>query len=267
VVAVGAAVQGAVLGGTVEEVLLLDVTPLSLGVETGGGVFTALIERNTTIPTRKRQIFTTSVDNQNFVPIHVLQGERQMAADNTTLAKFELTGIPPAPRGVPQIQVTFDIDANGIVSVSALDLGTRREQIVEVRAGSGLSAADIDRIIEDADLQRAGDEARKELAEARVAAESLIYTSERAVEEYGGVIAAEEVELIRADIASLREVLEGDDLNLILEHRTQLETSAFRIAEAMYSSVDTAVDDGYGASAPPPDDDPTSDGGSGADQA
>jgi molecular chaperone DnaK len=239
VVAIGAATQAAVLAGQVEEVLLLDVTPLSLGVETGGGVFTPLIKRNTTIPTRKRQIFTTSLDNQNFVPIHVLQGERQMAVDNATLAKFELTGIPPAPRGVPQIEVSFDIDSNGIVSVAAKDLGTGKQQMVRVTAGSGLKQDDIDRIIEEAEEQQAYDDERKRLAEARVQAETMIYTSERAVEEYGDVVSQEELEVIQADIAALKEVLEGDDISLISEFRTQLEASAFRIAEAMYSNVDT----------------------------
>ena len=242
VVAIGAAIQGAVLLGQVDEVLLLDVTPLSLGVETGGGVFTKLIERNTTVPTRKRMVFTTSVDNQNFVPIHVLQGERQMAADNTTLAKFDLTGIPPAPRGIPQIQVTFDIDANGIVSVSARDLGTNKEQTVRVTAHSGLSEADIKSIVDSAEQQRLVDEARKTLAEARLEAESLVYTSERAVEEYGGVVAAEELALIRADIAALKEAIAGTDAARIREGKTQLESSAFRIAEAMYSNVNVSPD-------------------------
>jgi len=239
VVACGAAIQGAVLTGETEEVLLLDVTPLSLGVETGGGVFTRLIERNTTVPTRKREVFTTSVDNQSFVPIHVLQGEREMAADNTTLARFELTGIPPAPRGVPQIEVAFDIDANGIVSVSARDLGTNKKQVVRVTAASGLSRGDIERIIAEAEEQRAGDELRKELAEAKVAAESLVYTTRRAVEEYGDVLAASELEVIKADLAAMEQALAGDDVQLIRELRSQLESSAFRIAEAMYSNLPT----------------------------
>jgi len=243
VVAIGAATQAAVLSGEVEEVLLLDVTPLSLGVETGGGVFTPLIKRNTTIPTRKRQIFTTSIDGQNFVPVHVLQGERQMAVDNTTLAKFELTGIPPAPRGVPQIEVSFEIDSNGIVSVAAKDLGTGKQQTVRVTAGSGLTEDDIDRIVNEAEEQRVLDDERKQLAEAKVAAETLIYTSERAVEEYGEVVSGEDLEIIRADIAALKEVCEGDDINLINEFKTQLETSAFRIAETMYANADVPEGD------------------------
>jgi molecular chaperone DnaK len=241
VVAVGAAVQGAVLSGQVDEVLLLDVTPLSLGVETGGGVFTRLIERNTTVPTQKRQVFTTSVDNQNFVPIHVLQGERQMAADNTTLARFELSGIPPAPRGVPQIQVTFDIDSNGIVSVSARDLGTGREQVVRVTAAGGLKDADIERIIAEAEMQRKNDESRKELAEARVQAESMIYTSQKAVDEYGSAVSKQDLEVIRADIAELQMRIQGTDIDQINDARVRLEESAYRIAEAMYAGVGPAA--------------------------
>jgi molecular chaperone DnaK len=217
-------------------------------------VFTRLIERNTTVPTRKRQVFTTSVDNQNFVPIHVLQGERPMAADNTTLAKFELSGIPPAPRGVPQIQVTFDIDANGIVSVSARDLGTNKEQTVRVTAHSGLSERDIQQIIAEAEEQRLKDEGRKELAEARLEAESLLYTSERAAEEYGGVVSRDDLALILSDIAALREAMKGDDPNQIRELKTQLESSAFRIAEAMYTNVQPA-DDAMVMDGKPPDDD------------
>ncbi|MBW2465616.1 MAG: molecular chaperone DnaK, partial [Deltaproteobacteria bacterium] len=194
VVAMGAALQGAALTGEVEEMLLLDVTPLSLGVETGGGVFFKLIERNTTIPTRMSEIFTTSIDNQPFVPVHVLQGEREMSADNKSLAKFELAPIPPAPRGVPQIEVAFDIDANGIVDVSAKDLGTGREQSVRIVASSGLSQGQIDTIVEEADQYRRSDEMRKELAEIRNSAEALLYTSEKAVEECVDLVAADIIE-------------------------------------------------------------------------
>ncbi|MBN2801915.1 MAG: molecular chaperone DnaK [Deltaproteobacteria bacterium] len=239
VVAVGAAIQGAVLSGDVDEVLLLDVTPLSLGVETGGGVFTKLIERNTTVPTQRRQVFTTSVDNQNFVPIHVLQGERQMAVDNTTLSRFELAGIPPAPRGVPQVQVTFDIDSNGIVSVSAKDLGTGKEQSVRVTAAGGLKDEDISRIVEDAERQRMEDSLRKELAEIRVQAESIIYTSQKAVEEYGSAVGHEDLDIIKADIEDLKEIIKSTDVEQITDAKKRLEESAYRIAEAMYAGVST----------------------------
>jgi molecular chaperone DnaK len=183
VVAQGAAIQGAALTGEVDEVLLLDVTPLSLGVETGGGVFFPLIPRNTTVPTRASEVFTTSIDNQPFVPVHVLQGEREMAADNKSLARFELAPIPPSPRGVPEIEVAFDIDANGILKVTAKDLRTGRDQSIRVTASSGLSEDQINQIITDADKFRASDVVRKQLAELKNSAEALLYTSERAVVE------------------------------------------------------------------------------------
>ena len=237
VVAVGAAIQGAALAGQVEEVLLLDVTPLSLGVETGGGVFYRLIERNTTIPTRASEIFTTSVDNQPFVPIHVLQGERDMAADNKTLAKFELAPIPPAPRGVPQIDVSFDIDANGLVNVSAKDLGSGREQSVRVVASSGLSHDQIEQIIAEAAAHRAADQERKELAELKNSAETLLYTSERAVDEFAELVPSEVLEAVRHDIGELRGLIDGaGDAIAIREALQQLELSAYQIAESMYGS-------------------------------
>jgi molecular chaperone DnaK len=245
VVAVGAAIQGASLSGQVDEVLLLDVTPLSLGVETGGGVFTALIPRNTTVPTRKSEIFTTSIDNQPFVPVHVLQGERQMSVDNKSLAQFELSPIPPAPRGVPQIEVAFDIDANGIVHVSAKDLGTGREQSVQVVASSGLNEEQIQQIIADAEQYQESDEKRKELAELKNSAESLLYTSERAVEECADLVDAAVLEEVRNDVASLRSLVDGEgDAAAIREALQQLEVSAYRIAEAMYGDFAQDGDDG-----------------------
>ena len=234
VVAMGAALQGAALAGEVEEVLLLDVTPLSLGVETGGGVFHTLIPRNTTIPTRAKEVFTTSLDNQTFVPIHVLQGERDMAADNKSLAKFELSPIPPAPRGVPEIEVTFDIDADGIVNVSAKDLGTRREQSIVVVASSGLTQSDIDRIIVEAEQYQASDEKRKELAELRNTAEALLYTSGRAVEECKDLVPEEVIAQVQADIGALNEAIAEGDAISIRDGLEQLELSAYKIAESMY---------------------------------
>ncbi len=236
VVAVGAAIQGAALSGQVDEVLLLDVTPLSLGVETGGGIFYPVIPRNTTIPTRMTEIFTTSVDNQSFVPVHVLQGERQMSSDNTSLAQFELSPIPPAPRGVPQIEVAFDIDANGIVHVTAKDLGTGREQQVRVVVSGGLTEEDIKRIVTEAEEHKETDTLRKDLAELHNNANALLYTSERAVQEYAELVEASLIEKVQVDINTLKEKLSGNDANSIREALQELEMSAFSIAEAMYNS-------------------------------
>ncbi|MGD8859288.1 MAG: molecular chaperone DnaK [Myxococcales bacterium] len=252
VVAVGAALQAAALAGEVEEVLLLDVTPLSLGVETGGGVFHTLIPRNTTIPSHKSEVFTTSVDNQPFVPIHVLQGEREMSADNKSLARFELTGIPPAPRGVPQIQVNFDIDAEGILHVTARDLGTGTEQQVSVVPSSGLTEDEIDAIVEQAEQYRASDEKRRELAELKNNAEALLYTSERACEECADLVDAGIIEQVREDIAYLKELIEGSgDAISIRDALQQLETSAYSIAEAMYGTEGEAeAEEGAGEGEP-----------------
>ena len=235
VVAAGAALQGAALLNETVEVLLLDVTPLSLGVETGGGVFTPMIGRNTTIPTERSEVFTTSVDNQNFVPIHVLQGERAMAADNTSLARFELAGIPPAPRGVPKIQVTFRIDANGILAVEAKDLGSGKVMVVHVQPTSGLSKDDVERLVGEAERHQAGDGDRRELAEIRNQAETLLYTTEAALEGYQDLVAADVLENTKTHCAILRERLEnGGRLNEVREAYQALETLTFQIAEALY---------------------------------
>jgi molecular chaperone DnaK len=236
VVAVGATIQGAALTGEVDDVLLLDVTPLSIGVETGGGVMTVLIPRNTTIPTEASEIFTTSVDNQNFVPIHVLQGERRMAADNRSLAEFELTGIPPAPRGVPKIQVTFYIDANGILHVEATDLGTGMTTEVSITPHSGLNPDEIDRIIVEAEQYAEDDLVRTELAELRNQAETLVYTTQQALEGYADLIQPELLESVHADCVALRELLDSrtDDFGELRAAYSKLEGAAFRIAESMY---------------------------------
>jgi len=241
VVASGAAIQGAALTGELEEVLLLDVTPLSLGVETGGGVFHALIPRNTTIPTKKSEVFTTSMDNQPFVPIHVLQGEREMAADNRTLAKFELAPIPPAPRGVPEIEVIFEIDANGIMNVSALDQRSGKQQRVRVVASSGLSQEQVDQLVADAAKFKDTDKQRKELAELTNTANALLYTTERAVIECVEMVPAAVIDEVKTDIGSLKVLLEaGTDPAAIKEALQRLEVSAYKIAESMYGPSDAA---------------------------
>jgi molecular chaperone DnaK len=235
VVAVGAALQGAALSGEVDEVLLLDVTPLSLGVETGGGVMTPLIQRNTTIPTEQSEIFTTSLDNQSFVPVHVLQGERPMAVDCRSLGRFELTGIPPAPRGLPKIQVTFRIDENGLVTVEAKDLGTGKRQEIKITPTSGLSKEQIDRLVMESEQFKHGDVTRRELAELRNQSETLLYTTEQALEGYSDLIDAALLEEVKRSSAALRVLLdEGADLEAMRAGYSRLEAATFQVAESMY---------------------------------
>ena len=246
VVAVGAAVQGGVLTGEVQEVLLLDVTPLSLGVETAGGVMTKLILRNSAIPTRATEIFSTAVDNQDFVNVHVLQGEREMSEDNKSLAYFQLVGIPPAPRGVPRIEVSFDLDANGILTVAAKDLGTGKEQSVNVVPTSGLSEDEIDRIVGEAEESAEADKQRSELAAARNKAESLLYTSQRALDEFGEVLGPAERSNLEEDLEECRRVVESGTLDEVLEALEGLEMSAQRIGEIIYARAEEAGDSGEG---------------------
>ncbi|MFP4430256.1 MAG: molecular chaperone DnaK [Spirochaetaceae bacterium] len=237
VVAVGAAIQGGILGGDVKDVLLLDVTPLSLGIETLGGVFTKLIDRNTTIPTRKSQIFSTAADNQTAVSIHVLQGEREMAAQNRTLGRFDLVGIPPAPRGVPQIEVSFDIDANGIVHVSAKDLGTGKEQKIRIESSSGLSEQEIDKMVREAESHAEEDKKARDLAEARNEADSMIYSTEKSLGEFGDKISDADKERINSAIADLRSALEGEDAEQIKAKSEELKQASYKLAEEVYKQA------------------------------
>ncbi len=243
VVAIGAAIQGAVLSGDVKDVVLLDVTPLSLGIETLGGVMTKIIERNTTIPVRKTQIFTTAQDNQPSVTIHVLQGEREMAADNRTLAKFDLVGIPPAPRGVPQIEVTFDIDADGILHVSAKDLGTGKEQKIKITASSGLTDEEIERMVKEAKEHEEEDKRKRELVEARNNADNLIYAVEKSLKEIKD-LPEEEKEKINKAISELKEAMVQDDVALIRSKTEELQKASYAMSEHIYKQAQTEAQSG-----------------------
>ena len=235
-VAVGAAIQAGVLAGEVKDVLLLDVTPLSLGIETLGGVFTRLIDRNTTIPTRKSQVFSTAEDGQTAVTIRVFQGEREMAADNKLLGQFDLVGIPPAPRGMPQIEVTFDIDANGIVNVSAKDKATNKEQAIRIQASGGLSDADIEKMVKDAEANAEADKKKKELVEAKNQAESLVHATEKTLKEHGDKVSAAEKSKIEDELKALKTAIEAEDLSVIKEKTESLMQASLKLGEAMYKS-------------------------------
>jgi molecular chaperone DnaK len=249
-VAVGAAIQGGILGGDVKDVLLLDVTPLSLGIETLGGVMTKLITRNTTIPTRKSQIFSTAADGQTAVSIQVLQGEREMASQNRVLGRFDLVGIPPAPRGVPQIEVTFDIDANGIVHVSAKDLGTGKEQKIRIESSSGLSDSDIDRMVKEAELHAEEDKKEREKAEVRNEADSMIYATEKNIKDLGDKVSAADKSKTEEAIADLRKALEGGDIQSIKNKTEALKQASYKIAEEIYKQQGAAGQGGAQGAGP-----------------
>jgi molecular chaperone DnaK len=249
VVAIGAAIQGGVLKGEVKDVLLLDVTPLSLGIETLGGVFTKLIERNTTVPTKKSQVFSTAADNQTAVTIRVFQGEREMANDNKLLGQFDLVGIPPAPRGMPQVEVTFDIDANGIVHVSAKDLATQKEQSIKITASSGLSKEEVEKLVKDAQAHTDEDKKRRRTAEAKNQADTLIYQTEKNLSEHGDKIAPEDKTKIEEAVAALKKAMEGTDPGAIESATQTLTTASHKLAEEMYKKASASTAAGSGADA------------------
>ncbi len=249
VVAVGAAIQGAVLTGEKSDIVLLDVTPLSLGVETLGSVMTVLIPRNTTIPTSKKEVFSTASDHQPAVDIHVLQGERKLAGDNRTLGRFQLTGIPPAPRGVPQIEVTFDIDANGILNVSAKDLGTSKEQAIQIKSSSGLSDDEIQKMVKDAEAHAAEDEAKRKLIDARNRGDQLAYSTEKMLKDYGDKVDAATRTEIEQAVNRLKDVLKGDDVGVIERAMDEVTTTSHKLGEAVYKA---AAAQGAAAGGPPP---------------
>ena len=260
VVAVGAAIQAGVLAGEVKDLLLLDVTPLSLGIETLGGVMTALITRNTTIPTRKCEVFTTAADNQTTVEVHVLQGERPMARDNRTLGRFQLIGIPPAPRGLPQIEVTFDIDANGIVNVSAKDRGTGKEQKITITASSGLNKEEVERMMREAESHAEEDKRRREVVDARNQADGLIYQIEKTLTENRARLSPDEINPVESAIASLRQTIQGDDLAAIRSGTEELQRASHKMAEALYRQSGTQAGAAGREAAPGPEAGPGPDG-------
>jgi molecular chaperone DnaK len=253
VVAMGAAIQAGVLQGDVKDVLLLDVTPLSLGIETLGGIMTRMIDRNTTIPTKKSQVYSTAEDNQQAVTIRVFQGEREMAADNKLLGQFDLMGIPPAPRGMPQIEVTFDIDANGIVNVTAKDKATNKEQQIRIQASGGLSDTDIDKMVKDAEAHAAEDKLRRELVDAKNHAEAAIHGAEKSLVDYGDKVSAADKSAIEAAVAALKTALEGEDAEAIKAKTNELAQASMKLGEAMYKAQQADASDA-GASEAPKDD-------------